>query len=344
MSGDRPPAPFPPVELMRRVAPLGRDDRDAEADYDAAGRDVKRFIVSQLPEDWTWDGKRVLDFGCGAGRVLRHFLPEASEAEFWGSEIDEPSVRWIEQNLSPPLHVVHHGESPPLRAPSGHFDLVYAMSVFTHITDEWSAWLLELHRLLAPDGLLLATFLGPDMIAPLQGERWSDDRIGLNVTRCGTSWAEGGPNTFISPWWLRAHWGRAFEIVRVEPQGYDSGDPRGLHGFCLMRRRPVEITREELEAPEPDEPRELSRRATQRCPTRAGVDCGARDPPSSAGRRTAALPDTSRALSAMGGRSPNGGNRLPRTPSDDREILESRSWRVTKPLRWLSSRLRRDRG
>jgi hypothetical protein len=31
--------------------------------------------------------------------------------------------------------------------------------VFTHITEHWSAWLLELRRVLKPDGLLLASFL-----------------------------------------------------------------------------------------------------------------------------------------------------------------------------------------
>jgi cyclopropane fatty-acyl-phospholipid synthase-like methyltransferase len=46
--------------------------------------------------------------------------------------------------------------------PDGYFDLVYAISVFTHITHEWSAWLLELHRILKPEGLLLATFCGPE--------------------------------------------------------------------------------------------------------------------------------------------------------------------------------------
>jgi SAM-dependent methyltransferase len=337
MSGDGSPAPFPPVELMRRVAPLGRDDRDAKAGYDAAGRDVRRFIVSQLPEDWTWDGKRVLDFGCGAGRVLRHFLPEAGEAEFWGSEIDEPSVRWIQQHLSQSFHVVHHGESPPLSAPSGHFDLIYAMSVFTHITDEWSAWLLELHRLLAPDGLLLATFLGPDMIAPLQGERWSDDRIGLNVTRCGTSWADGGPNTFISPWWLRAHWGRAFEIVRIEPRDYDSGDPRGLHGFCLMRRRPVEITRAELEAPELDEPRELHA-------ARHNIVQLARELTAVRETLDRTLADNRRLAGYLESSERHWRQTAEWWEQAVEKILESRTLRMTKPLRSLSRRIRRDRG
>jgi SAM-dependent methyltransferase len=334
VSGDAASPPFPPVELMRRVAPLDSDARDAADDYDAAGLEVKQFIVSQLPESWTWEGKRVLDFGCGAGRVLRHFLPEAHHAEFWGSEIDEPSVRWIEQHLSPPLRVVHHGESPPLRAPAGHFDLIYAMSVFTHITDEWSAWLLELHRLLAPEGLLLASFIGRDMIGPLTGERWSDDRIGLNVTRCGASWAEGGPNTFISPWWLRAHWGRAFEIVRLEPEGYASGDPRGLNGFALLRRKPVEIGRDDLEAPERGEPRELHA-------ARHNVRQLARELTRVRDRLDRVLADNRRLAGYLESSERHWRGTAEWWEQVAESILQSRTWRLTEPLRRLAARLTR---
>lgn len=334
MSGGSAPLPLPPVELMRRVAPLESGDR-AAADYEAAGLRIKEFILSQLPAGWSWEGKRVLDFGCGAGRVLRHFVSEVESGEFWGSEIDEASVRWIERHLSPPVHVVLHGESPPLRVPDGYFDLTYAMSVFTHITEEWSAWLVDLHRSLAPEGLLLATFLGPDMIAPLAGERWSDDRIGINFTRWGVPWDQGGPNTFISPWWLRAHWGRAFEILRLEPAAYDSGDPRGLHGFVLLRRKDVAVSREDLEAPEPSEPRELHA-------ARHNVRQLARELGSVRQRLDRTL-DENRLLTGY----------LDSTQRHWREtaewweakaetILGSPVWRLAKPLRWLRRRLRRD--
>jgi SAM-dependent methyltransferase len=337
VSGDSASPPFPPVELMRRVAPLDSDKGDAAADYEAAGRAVKHFIISQLPEGWTWEGKRVLDFGCGAGRVLRHFLPDARHAEFWGSEIDEPSVRWIDQHLSPPLRVIHHGESPPLRAPAGHFDLIYAMSVFTHITDEWSAWLVELHRLLAPDGLLLATFLGRDMIGALAGERWSDERIGLNVTRCGMSWDQGGPNTFISPWWLRAHWGRAFEIVRLEPVGYDSGDPRGVHGFALLRRKSVEISREELEAPQPGEPRELHA-------ARHNVRQLARELTRVRETLDRALADNRRLAGYLESSERHWRDTAEWWEQVAESILQSRTWRLTEPLRRLARWLTRRAG
>jgi SAM-dependent methyltransferase len=317
---------------MRRVAPLDSDER-AAADYEAAGRTIKEFIVSQLPGSWSWEGTRVLDFGCGAGRVLRHFAAEAERGEFWGSDIDEASVRWIEENLSPPFRAVLHGESPPLRVPNGYFDLTYAMSVFTHITYEWSAWLLELHRSLAPGGLLLATFLGPEMIGPLAGERWSDDRIGINFTRFGVPWDQGGPNTFISQWWLRAHWGRAFDVLRLEPAAYDSGDPRGLHGFALLRRRDVAITREDLEAPEPGEPRELHA-------ARHNARQLAREL-SNARRRLDRALDDNRALAAnLDSTQRHWRETAEWWEGEAERIVNSRLWRTTEPVRRLWRRFR----
>jgi hypothetical protein len=54
----------------------------------------------------------------------------------------------------------------------------------------------------------------------------------------------------MSDWWVREHWGRAFELVRVEPE---------VHGqsWALMRRREVSLTVADLERPA-DDPREVA--------------------------------------------------------------------------------------
>ncbi len=126
--------------------------------YEMRGHAGRDQIVSMLPTGWSFEGKRVLDFGCGAGRTLRYFLDEAEIAEFWGCDIDEASIAWLSEHLSPPIHPVRTNEIPPIPRPEGYFDLVYAVSVFTHLTDSWSQWLLELHRLLRDEGLLIATY------------------------------------------------------------------------------------------------------------------------------------------------------------------------------------------
>ncbi len=227
------------------------DHDDVIDSYLQLGRDARRVVLDTLPEDWSPSGKRVLDFGSGAGKVLRHLLEDWREAELHGCDIDAPSIDWLDANLSPPIHAFVNGESPPLARPRGYFDLVLAMSVFTHLTDYSLAWLAELHRVMRDDGLLLASFLGRQAYEVYAGGGWHEDRIGMNVVHYGQSWDLGGPTVFHSPWWLRAHWGRAFEIVSLR-----DGRARGDHGIVLLRRRPVTVTAVDLERPS-DDPREV---------------------------------------------------------------------------------------
>jgi SAM-dependent methyltransferase len=245
-----PEVPLPPPELAFRVGVTDPDD--PVGSFDEMGRNIREIVVGYQGEDWFVEGRRVLDFGCGAGKLLRHFLPEAERCEFIGCDIDEASIEWLRENFSPPLNVFVCEEEPGLLLPDEHVDLALAMSVFTHLTDYWAGWLLEIHRVLRPGGRFICTFLGEGMSESIAGEPWNPDRIGMNVLRPWQSWDEGGPSVQHSEWWLRAHWGRAFEFEQVKDGA------RFGHGMLVLRKREVEITEAELLAPEPGEPREVA--------------------------------------------------------------------------------------
>lgn len=244
---------IPPPDLLQRIGPMG--EQDPVGIYEETGRLHRQLLETTLPEDWSWQGKRVLDFGCGSGRMLQQFRPEAEDAEFWGCDLDRPSLDWLEQNLSPPFHIFESTEVAGLPQEDGFFDLIYAFSVYTHFTDNWASWLLEHHRVLADGGLLFATFLGEGMIESLTGQGWDEDRIGMNHLMHGYSWELGGPIAFNSEWWLRAHWGRAFDVVQLYPR---LGEGVPSHGIILARKKPVQVTVEDLTRLEPDEPREIA--------------------------------------------------------------------------------------
>lgn len=253
--------PLPPLELIDRVGSAAR--------FEEAGRRTREEILARLPEGWSFTGRRVLDFGCGAGRTLRHFLDEARIAELYGCDIDASSIAWLDENLSPPFHAFRNDEAPPLPLEGDSFDLVWAISVFTHIADYWAAWLVELHRILRTDGLLFVTIAGPD-----RSQEWAQvppdpqpgaaepvreaDRVGMNVVNHGRPWSQGGPLVFHSEWWLREHWGRAFHVVSVEEHGVMLGPQWNGQGVVVLRKRDVDITAEELARIDPAEPREAA--------------------------------------------------------------------------------------
>jgi SAM-dependent methyltransferase len=248
-------APLPPRPLAIRAGVP--DPADVIASYRAVGRDSRTTILELLESGGTgfsFKGKRVLDFGCGSGKVMRHFLAEAADCELCGCDIDERSVDWINAELHPPLSAFANGEAPPLDQPSSSFDLIWSVSVFTHLTDHWAGWLAELHRVLKPGGLAIISFLGGAMYEVWNDEAWDPDRIGMTVLNHGQDWELGGPTVFHSPWWLREHWGRAFEIVEMR-----EGIAPREHGLVLLRRRAgVEVTPALLEHVDAArEPREI---------------------------------------------------------------------------------------
>lgn len=111
----------------------------------------------------------VLDFGCGCGRVARHWRG-VEGPEVHGCDYNPALVEWCAGSLCF-LRVSRNELAPPLPHVSGSFDLIYALSVFTHLDDELQrAWLDEYRRLLAPGGLLMISLLGERFANRLEGE------------------------------------------------------------------------------------------------------------------------------------------------------------------------------
>jgi SAM-dependent methyltransferase len=237
----------------------GPDYERARAEYLERGRETRAALERALPSDWDWAGKSVLDFGCGAGRAIRHLLDLAPECELWGSDIDPQCVDWNTQHLAPAASFVVNEEVPPLPFEDGKFDLIYALSVFTHISSHWAAWLLELDRLLAPGGRLIVTIMSEGMCQAISGEPWDEANVGMNVYEAGQEWSLGGPMVLHSPWWIREHWGRLFDVERLKARGFhgDTVEPgQDDQGVVVLRKAGRPATVEELERLDPQEARE----------------------------------------------------------------------------------------
>jgi len=105
----------------------------------------------------------ILDFGCGCGRITQRLL-DAAKPQLYGCDIDSKMISWDQKHI-PQVKFTVNASRPPLIYEDDSFDLIIAVSVFSHLNEEYQfLWLEELSRILKPGGLLFITIHGKHAI------------------------------------------------------------------------------------------------------------------------------------------------------------------------------------
>jgi len=137
----------------------------AESHLKSGMNDYKTImsILNNNGFDFTQDVK-VYDFGCADCRVLRHFISDSTNTNLWGSDIQVEQIKFGIENFAK-LNLFANNIEPPLPIKDNFFDFVYALSIFTHLTDYHTAWIAELGRIVKPEGYMYLTFLDENFAA-----------------------------------------------------------------------------------------------------------------------------------------------------------------------------------
>ena len=76
------------------------------------------------------------------------------------SDFNDDTIKWCAKNISGIRFIVNDLD-PPMAGVNSSFDLIYGISIFTHLSEKrHHLWFSELNRLLNQDGLLLFTSHG----------------------------------------------------------------------------------------------------------------------------------------------------------------------------------------
>ncbi len=196
---------------------------------------------------------RLLDFGCATGRFLRHVLA-FSEFKPYGCDFAPANVDWMKRHLPPDLDVFLNSSDPKLPFANQFFDMVTAFSVFTHIDADEEQWLLELRRIVRPDGLLYITIQNQatwDRVLDRPGSfehLAKANQISGNLTITRALFDDGLPrdrlvlrtskdtlyncNVWHSNDYVQKNWGRWFDILKIADNAHN-----GFQSVVVMRPR-----------------------------------------------------------------------------------------------------------
>jgi SAM-dependent methyltransferase len=227
---------------VRRIRVIGNGDLDA---FILGGlTDFKRLdaAAAKITGKGLAGYPRILDWGCGCGRIAR-YTARLPGVALTGCDIDVDNVAWCSAHL--PGRYVATTIRPPLPFPEASFDLIYGVSVFTHMREPLQdAWLAELERVAAPGAVLLMTVHGRTAIDYAQlsppdyhalARRISDQ--GLHVAGSNSQIDAHAAhddeylNVFHDADYVLDRWGRRFDIATILP-GY-----LFTHDLVVMHRR-----------------------------------------------------------------------------------------------------------
>jgi SAM-dependent methyltransferase len=218
--------PLPPARLRTQVGPLHADPQF----FLESGRHNADLIRSLLP---VAEVGALLDWGCGCGRVLRHWA-DLEHTGVRGCDIDKRMVDWCNENL-PFAEATINELKPPLPYGDSTFGLVYAFSVMTHLSEDLQrSWVSECARVLEPGGYFVFSTLGEyyvsrDRLKEEEQARFERGELVVLYERsAGTSLC----SAYHPPDYVRQELARELEYVTFRAAADD-----GRHDIHVLRKR-----------------------------------------------------------------------------------------------------------
>ena len=215
--------PVPPPDLRLRVH--GSEELSG---FHALGKVVSLNLESAIRsiDIELDDHSNILDFGCGCGRVISWFHNLYPNSKFYGTDIDIEAISWCQENLSKQGNFLVNEATPPLPYPDRFFNLVYSISVFTHLPEDMQfAWLKELQRISKKGAYLLLTVHGEECLtssSELAQTKFNKNGFYYSVGDGTSGLPEFYQTSFHTESYIRDRWSDFFEIEAIVFKGIAS--------------------------------------------------------------------------------------------------------------------------
>jgi ubiquinone/menaquinone biosynthesis C-methylase UbiE len=139
--------------------------------YKEDGLISAKEIIDWVMPYYSLENCSVLEWGCGVSRIVRHLPTLLPSSKIFGADINKEMIVWNKANvLNVQFDLINY--QPPTLYEANSFNLVYAISVFTHVEDiEQEKWIKEMYRIIKPSGIFLFTTHGEKYFSHLTKEQ-----------------------------------------------------------------------------------------------------------------------------------------------------------------------------
>lgn len=179
-------------------------------------------------------GARILDWGCGPARIVRHLPALLPTVEIYGTDYNKEYINWCHHELIG-IEFSANEIDPPMNYPDSFFDAIIGVSVFTHLSESNHInWINELDRITKPGGVIFITTQGVSYRSKLiAAERIQFDN-GCLVTRSYTHEGNRLFSSFQPPRFMKQLVKQKFEIVDFLPGVTNQQEP--VQDHWLLRK------------------------------------------------------------------------------------------------------------
>ena len=176
---------------------------------------------------------RILDWGCGCAGVGRYFI-NSPNFEYHGVDIDFDNIDYCQSTFANKRATFSACSlMPPMDYEDGSFDVIFGISVVTHLSEaNHLTWLKELRRLIRPGGIVVLTVLGLQSIAKYMHLLESRAFVNCGFAFFTNSNAIGKiigvedyyGTTFHLPHYVFSKWSEYFSVEKYTASGFSHQD------------------------------------------------------------------------------------------------------------------------
>lgn len=192
-----PDVALPPAYLIYESFDLNYES------YYTASKNTASWLLNHFKQYCDLKNINILDWGCGPARIIRH-LPELldNSCSIYGTDYNAKSIEWCKKSIDG-VNFNLNSTIPPLPYVDNSFDIIYGISIFTHLPEDLHfKWFDELVRISRNGGIIFLTLHGKAFKAKLTPSEQNIFDTGQLIIKGNTkvghrTYAAFHPETFI---------------------------------------------------------------------------------------------------------------------------------------------------